>query len=111
MNPRSTSPTSIMPAYAFMEEAKVNKDFLERGIKTLTKLGVPYEKGYENKAYDDAMIQAEGIQKDLRENGIEIDKDSEAIALIAYLQRLGTDYDPEAEGKQVAEAAKEGEAK
>ena len=94
MNPRRTSPTSIMPAYAFMEEAKVNKDFLERGIKTLTKLGVPYEKGYENKAYDDAMIQAEGIQKDLRENGIEIDKDSEAIALIAYLQRLGTTTTP-----------------
>lgn len=111
MNPRSTSPTSIMPAYAFMKDAKVDQGFLERGIKTLTKLGVPYGKDYEKQAYADAMVQAEGIQKDLRDNGVEIDKEAEVIALIAYLQRLGTDYNPETEGKEVAETETQGEAK
>lgn len=111
MNPRSTSPTSIMPAYAFMKDAKVDQGFMERGIKTLTKLGVPYGKDYDKQAYADAMIQAEVIQKDLRDNGVEIDKDAEVIALISYLQRLGTDFDPEAEGKELAEQKIEGEAK
>jgi cytochrome c oxidase cbb3-type subunit I/II len=37
------------------------------------------------------MRQAELIGADLRKQGIDITNDKEIIALIAYIQRLGTD--------------------
>ena len=40
---------------------------------------------------DDLKIQAEGIASGLKASGIEIPADKQVIALIAYLQRLGTD--------------------
>jgi cytochrome c oxidase cbb3-type subunit I/II len=56
-------------------------------------LGVPYAEGYEDQALDDLKKQADGIAEDLRKSGIEQDglENKEIIALIAYLQRLGTD--------------------
>jgi len=54
-------------------------------------LGVPYPDEYENKATDDLMKQAEAIALDLQKNGVPAEPDKEIIALIAYLQRLGTD--------------------
>ena len=40
---------------------------------------------------DDLMKQAEAISLDLQKNGVPAEPDKEIIALIAYLQRLGTD--------------------
>ena len=57
----------------------------------MQKLGVPYPEGYDEKANDDLLKQAEQIAAGLRNEGIEIKSTSELIALIAYLQRLGTD--------------------
>ena len=37
------------------------------------------------------MKQAEGIPAELKKEGIEVKSDKEIVALIAYLQRLGTD--------------------
>lgn len=55
-------------------------------------LGVPYPDGYEAKANQDLEKQAKGIaDKLLTENQIKIGADKEIIAIIAYLQRLGTD--------------------
>ena len=54
-------------------------------------LGVPYPPGYENTANEDLMKQAEEIGADLRKNDIAVENNKEIIALIAYLQRLGTD--------------------
>jgi cytochrome c oxidase cbb3-type subunit I/II len=42
-------------------------------------------------AVDSLMAQANLIAEDLRKGGIPIESDREIIALIAYLQRLGTD--------------------
>ena len=53
--------------------------------------GVPYPKGYEAIANDDLKKQAEKIAENLRNDKIEIPADREIIALIAYLQRVGTD--------------------
>ncbi len=47
--------------------------------------------GYENIANSDLEKQAEEITKDLRKSGVPAEKNKEIIALIAYLQRLGTD--------------------
>jgi len=55
-------------------------------------LGVPYEDGFEDEAIQLANQQADEIQLRLKsEKNIETDPDLEIIALIAYLQRLGTD--------------------
>ena len=37
------------------------------------------------------MSQAKGIAADLKANGISVPANKEVVALIAYLQRLGTD--------------------
>jgi cytochrome c oxidase cbb3-type subunit I/II len=57
----------------------------------MRKLGVPYPEGYEDQAIADAKIQAEEIVKNLAEAKISTKGDREIIALIAYLQRMGTD--------------------
>ncbi len=54
-------------------------------------LGVPYEDGYEHQANQDLDEQAKAIAADLQKNNIKVKSDKEIIALIAYLQRLGTD--------------------
>ena len=57
----------------------------------MTTLGVPYPPGYASIANGDLNIQAEMITKNLKEAGIETASNKEIIALIGYLQRLGTD--------------------
>ena len=54
-------------------------------------LGVPYEEGFEALANGDLNAQADSIAKDLKQNSVNVKSDKEIIALIAYLQRLGTD--------------------
>jgi cytochrome c oxidase cbb3-type subunit I/II len=54
-------------------------------------LGVPYPEGYENVAIAEARKQAEQIALDLQTAGAPANPNTEIIALIAYLQRLGTD--------------------
>ena len=57
----------------------------------MQQLGVPYPDGYTDKAVSDLKSQAAKIGQGLRSGGINVDDDKEIIALIAYLQRLGTD--------------------
>ena len=54
-------------------------------------LGVPYPAGFDQVANKDLIIQANGIALDLSMNNIKIKSNKEIIALIAYLQRVGTD--------------------
>lgn len=54
-------------------------------------LGVPYEAGYDSEATQDLQAQAQKIAKGLTDIGIQADPKKEIIAVIAYLQRLGTD--------------------
>jgi cytochrome c oxidase cbb3-type subunit I/II len=60
-------------------------------IRTLQKLGVPYPEGYDQEANADLMIQADKIVRSLQAAGVEVLPESEIVAMIAYLQRLGTD--------------------
>jgi cytochrome c oxidase cbb3-type subunit I/II len=61
----------------------------------MRKLGVPYPEGYEERAVSDMYMQADEITENLAKSGIQVKNDSEIIALIAYMQRLGTDINPE----------------
>lgn len=96
-DPNSTSPGSIMPAYPWLLTKEMDMETMPNRIKALTTVGVPYSPRYPEYAIEDMKAQAERITNGLRENGfgtiegIEITSDKQIIALIAYLQRLGTD--------------------
>lgn len=90
-NPRSMSPSSIMPTYPWLLENDLNTSTTAAKIRALRKIGVPYPEGYEDIANDELVKQADAIALDLQKNGIPAEPQKEIIALIAYLQRLGTD--------------------
>ncbi len=92
-DPLSMSPGSIMPAYPWLIRDKLNVDQIPKKIKVLRTLGTPYQEGYEDIALEDLEKQAAGIAQNLKKDGIKDEKlaQREIIAMIAYLQRLGTD--------------------
>jgi cytochrome c oxidase cbb3-type subunit I/II len=91
IDPGSVSAGSIMPAYPWLLEQKIDLNETAGKIKSLRTIGVPYEAEYEYKANDDLNKQAQRIADNLLLEDIKVSKDAEIIALIAYLQRLGTD--------------------
>tara|TARA_R110001592_G_scaffold91412_3_gene267612 strand:+ start:413 stop:2539 length:2127 start_codon:yes stop_codon:yes gene_type:complete len=91
LDPNSTSPGSIMPPYAWLFTQSIDLDETAGKITALRTVGVPYAEGYEETANDDLMKQAKEITADLAASDIEISEQAEIVALIAYLQRLGTD--------------------
>jgi cytochrome c oxidase cbb3-type subunit I/II len=90
-DPTQMSPGSIMPKYPWLFTQTLDEASTPVKINAMRSLGVPYEKGYEDIAIQDLQMQANEIAKDLINNGIPAEPDKEIIALIAYLQRLGTD--------------------
>ncbi|MCS6823637.1 MAG: cytochrome-c oxidase, cbb3-type subunit I [Cytophagaceae bacterium] len=91
LDPELTSANSIMPSYPWLFERKLNTDNTIAKIKAMRKIGVPYENNYEEKAMNDLNTQAKAIAENLKKDNINIAPDREIIALIAYMQRLGTD--------------------
>lgn len=90
-NPRSTSPGSMMPRYPWLLEQKIDLGAVAPRIAALRSVGVPYPAGCEAQAVGDLQRQASSIVSSLKTARIETPPDREIIALIAYLQRLGTD--------------------
>ena len=97
-DPQSTSSGSIMPRYPWLmvgPSSKLDKSKTEDKMRTLVTLGVPYtdeDIANEKNLYADPSF-AEAYEADKKEGGndfVEM-KDREIVALIAYLQRLGTD--------------------
>ena len=91
LDPTSMTSGSLMPRYPWLFSDRIDKSKTYDMIKAMQRLGVPYAKGYENKANDDLDKQAAKIQASLKKDKIEVKKTDEIVALIAYLQRLGTD--------------------
>jgi cytochrome c oxidase cbb3-type subunit I/II len=101
--PSATSPGSIMPGYPWLFDQALDTSHVEGKIITLRRLGVPYPAFYEkpmlhtigeplvSAARRDLDQQAARIAKGLTEAGMATPPDREIVALIAYLQRLGTD--------------------
>lgn len=97
--PKEWSPGTVMPAYPWLAEDDLDTSDLKSKIGVMRKLGVPYEEGYEDKAMADVEKQsmeiATSIVKGLADKNSDITPkeiaNKEIIALIAYLQRLGTD--------------------
>lgn len=80
-----------MPAYPWLATAKVDLRTLAVRQQALQKLGVRYGAGEPMTRYYD---EAKKIQETLAQAQIQVDADAEIIALIAYLQKLGTEVKP-----------------
>lgn len=91
VEPTSMSPGSIMPPYPWLAEQNIDLSKTPKMINAMRTLGVPYAEGYENQANDDLKAQADKIVANLKKDGLTAVPESEMVALIAYLQRLGTD--------------------
>jgi cytochrome c oxidase cbb3-type subunit I/II len=89
VDPRSTSPGSNMPPYAFLAERMIDPAKTVSKVAAMQKIGVPYAASEVAGAALDAEKQAADIVRELAESGIEVDPRSEMVALIAYLQSLG----------------------
>jgi len=90
-DPTSTSQGSLMPRYPWLYEQYYDQEGIPDKISAMRTLGVPYEEGYEDLVIEDVQKQAEQITAQLKTENIETDPNLDIIALIAYLQRLGTD--------------------
>jgi cytochrome c oxidase cbb3-type subunit I/II len=94
LDPTLMSPGSIMPVYPWLHTNDLDNSTLGKKIQVLRdQLGTPYQKRYEEIALQDLQLQAEQIAGRLRVDGIKQEglEQKEIVALIAYLQRLGTD--------------------
>src|SRR5690606_26025561 len=89
--PSSMSPGSIMPNYPWLFKNKIDKSVTPAKIRAMQTLGVPYPTGYDKIANNDLDKQAQRIVANLEKDNIKVKADKEIIALIAYLQRVGTD--------------------
>jgi len=96
LDPVLMSPGSIMPPYPWLLEQDLDTRYTAARIKTLQTLNTPYPEGYADQAVADLEKQAKQITDEMREQGIEQEylEKKEITALIAYLQRLGTDIKP-----------------
>lgn len=80
-----------MPGYEFLDRNKVNLSSLESKMQTLKKLRVPYTDAEIRDAESSAIAQGKEIAEKLSQDGITTSPDTELIAMIAYLQKLGRD--------------------
>lgn len=91
-DPRSVTPKSIMPNYTWLFKKKTDFVVIEKKLKVMKALGVPYSDDEIRDSFRLANEQAEAITRDLATQGISSEmKNKQIIALIAYLQRLGMD--------------------
>lgn len=109
-DPRGLEEKSIMPAYPWLIRNELDKSQTEAKMEVMVKLGVPYTEDEIANAQQSMDNQAIAIIKNLEEDpdlskSFKEDKDNakasgeaysemknrEIIAVIAYLQRLGTD--------------------
>ncbi|MFP5042623.1 cytochrome-c oxidase, cbb3-type subunit I [Parasediminibacterium sp. JCM 36343] len=91
MDPQSMSPGSIMPSYTWLYDNTIDTAITPAKIRAMQKLGVPYPEGFDKIANADLTAQAKKIQDNLKKDKLQVSPNAEILALIAYLQRMGTD--------------------
>ena len=102
LDPRTTSPGSIMPQYPWLITDDLDISNTVNKINAMVTLGVPYTQFELDKAVYLLKNQAKEIENNLRQDpefvknyGDAQIENKEIVALIAYLQRLGTDIKAE----------------
>jgi cytochrome c oxidase cbb3-type subunit I/II len=89
IDPRATSPGSNMPSFKWVAERRIDLELTPRKVRTMQMLGVPYTAKDISSAVETLQTQGKEIAADLASQGVTVQPDSEMVALIAYLQRLG----------------------
>jgi cytochrome c oxidase cbb3-type subunit 2 len=104
-DPRAVVPGSIMPGYPWLEKTELDTASIAQELKVQAILGVPYDEEMLKHAESDIRIQANAddpnavdlAKRYLKAQSRTFDgnpqKVTEADALIAYLQMLGTQVD------------------
>ncbi|MEM8873567.1 MAG: cytochrome-c oxidase, cbb3-type subunit I [Planctomycetota bacterium] len=91
-NPQQVTPGSLMPPYKHLLTSEIDFDSISLRMRAMRLVGVPYTDEQiadsEQHAIDQAAAIAAEIQAQGGPAGLE---DKDVTALIAYLQRLGTD--------------------
>ena len=92
-DPRQSVQQSIMPAYPHLLAAKIDYDAVETRVRANAMIGVPYGDAVRpGVAAQLARTQAKAIADDIAKSDGPADlDDKQIVALVAYLQRLGTD--------------------
>ena len=101
-NPQSVVPESVMPKYGFLEKRLIDGQYIQDTMKVHSWVGVPYTDEQMENAQADFLAQADpdsdydGLLERYGEDSVQVRNFdgqpgiSEADALIAYLQMLGT---------------------
>jgi cytochrome c oxidase cbb3-type subunit I/II len=95
-NPRLLNEDSVMPSYEHLLDTPIDFDKIADRVHAAYKLGAPYTEELTNSA-EMARQQAEAVAADIVSQGGTVSRDglmtmdTQAVALIAYLQRIGTD--------------------
>jgi cytochrome c oxidase cbb3-type subunit I/II len=101
--PQETETKSIMPGYGWLFDTPIDKEGTKAKLEAMAIIGVPYSDEYINTYKADLEAQSKEIYdflKPMDDDGklyrdddgeSMLNEDSEIIALIAYLQRIGTD--------------------
>jgi cytochrome c oxidase cbb3-type subunit II len=104
-NPRAVVPASIMPGYPWLEKTALDSEHIAQQMRVLSIVGVPYTQEMIDNAGADLKAQGSGegkaataMQKRYpnaiaRDLGADKASLTELDAMIAYLQRLGTQVD------------------
>ncbi|MEM9021323.1 MAG: cytochrome-c oxidase, cbb3-type subunit II, partial [Planctomycetota bacterium] len=108
-DPTELVPGSIMPPYPWLERKELNFDAIPLRVGAVMSLhpNDPNFEGYPtgDAAIQDAQRQAEAIAQEIEAQGGPTGlSDKQVVALIAYLQRLGTDLTATPEPAPAAEA-------
>jgi len=97
------TPGTVMPVYKHLHSNKIPFSRVSKHIQLLSEVGTPYDMNLDEGATNDSKFeelahkQAEAIAAEIIGQGGPVAyqgnliKDTSAIALIAYIQRLGTD--------------------
>jgi cytochrome c oxidase cbb3-type subunit I/II len=107
-DPRSTTPQSIMPKYPWLLTSALDFGSIQSRVDAMAMLGVPYGTALQ-RAEPMAREQAAAISAEIEAQGGPTGlADKQIVALVAYLQRLGTDIhrvppEPEQPGELKAE--------
>jgi cytochrome c oxidase cbb3-type subunit I/II len=88
-DPRQISPGSNMPSYAHLDSARVDFRRTLAKVSAMKSIGVPYAPAQVLAAAEMAEKQGRDVAALLAKDGINTASDTELVAVIAYLQRLG----------------------
>ncbi|NOY94399.1 MAG: cytochrome-c oxidase, cbb3-type subunit I [Deltaproteobacteria bacterium] len=105
VDPRQISEGSIMPVYGFLKDARIDADGTAAKMRGMRSVGVPYTAAQIESSASDERAQAAVIASNLAGQGqAGVAADSEMVALIAYLQRVGKNHTAPGESGAAATA-------